>query len=97
MCRAVDFGIPSKTSEPDVLTEFELLLREAPCLRHVSQEAVVRSKCGLEAVAREFAASKPDTREFSLDREHRKLLRELRMVKRLVIHKNLSMGEPRSS
>ena len=83
----MDFGIPPKISEPDVLAEFELLLREASRLRPVSQEAAVRSKCELEAVAREFAASKPDMREFSLDREHRKVLRELRMDKRLVITK----------
>ena len=70
-----------------MLAEFELLLREASRLRPVSQEAVIRSKCELEAVAQEFAASKPDTREFSLDREHRKVLRELRMDKRLVITK----------
>ena len=87
LCRGVDFGIPPKISEPDVLAEFELLLREASRLRPVSQEAAVRSKCELEAVAREIAASKPDMREFSLDREHRKVLRELRMDKRLVITK----------
>ena len=54
-------------------------------VRHLAyvvwQEAVVRSKCELEAVAREFAASKPDTRQFSLDREQSKVLRELRMDK----------------
>ena len=97
LCRCVDFGFPPKISEPDVFAEFELLLRDASRLRPVSQEAVVRSKCEPEAVAREFAASKPDRREFSLDRQHRKVLRELRMDKRLVIIQNLTKGEPRSS
>ena len=64
LCRGVDFGILPKISEPDVLAEFELLERQVTQLTPVSKEAAERSRCELAAVAREFATTKLDPREF---------------------------------
>ena len=80
LCRGVDFGIP-KISEPDVLVEFELVELQVTQLIPVSMEAAERSRCELAAVAREFGTTKPDPREFSLRREHRKTLKELRKTR----------------
>ena len=50
-----------------------------------SKETVERSRCELAATAREFAATKPDVKEFSLEREHLKVLSELWTNRNLVI------------
>ena len=68
-----------------MLAEFELLERQVTQLTPVSKEAAERSRCELAAVAREFGTTKPDPREFSLRREHRKTLKELRKNQKLVI------------
>ena len=85
LCRGVDFGVPPVISEPEILAEFELLQRQACTFVPVSKEAAEKSRCELAAVARDFAMTKPDVRNFSLGREHRKTLRDLRMQKDLVI------------
>ena len=85
LCRGVNFGVPPKIAEPDVLAEFELLHRQAAEFVPVSKEAAERSRCELAALAREFASTKPDTRHFSLQREHRKTIVDLRKNQNLVI------------
>ena len=86
LCRGLDFGIPPpKSSEPEILAEFEILQRHATKLRPFSKETVERSRCELAATTREFAATKPDVKEFSLEREHLKVLSELRTHRNLVI------------
>ena len=86
LCRGVDFGIPpGKLSEPEILAEFEILERQVARLQPGSKELVERSRCDLAAVAREYATKKADTRDFSLTREHQKVLTELRMNDKLVI------------
>ena len=86
LCRGVDFGVlPRKRDEAEVLAEFELLQRQTATLEPVSKEAAERSRCELAALAREFAAMKPDARNFSLRREHRNALFELRNNQDLVI------------
>ena len=86
LCRGVDFGVPPrKTSDADILAEFELLHRQAAKLRPISKKAAERSRCELAATAREFASEKPDLKGFSLEREHLKALKELRMDHNLVI------------
>ena len=87
LCRGVDFGVPPKVVGPEVLTEFELLYRQATQFEPVSKDAAERSRCQLSAVAREFATTKPDTRSFSLRREHRKALADLRKNHNLVVTK----------
>ena len=79
LCRGVDFGIPPPNiSEPDILAEFEILQRQTAQLCPTSKEAAERSRCELAAAARESAGTKADTRDFSLQREHRKVLKDLR-------------------
>ena len=86
LCIGVDFGIPPrKSSEPEILAEFEILQRQATKFRPFSKEKVERSRCELAATARELAATKPDVKEFSLEREHLKVLSELRTNRNLVI------------
>ena len=86
LCRGVDFGIPPrKSSEPEILAEFEILQRQATKFRPFSKEKVERSRCELAATAREFAATKLDVKEFSLERQHLKVLSELRTNRNLVI------------
>ena len=83
----MDFGVlPSpRMSEPEVLAEFELLHREAARLRPCSKDLVERSRCELAAAAQEFVTAKGDVKEFSLEREHLKALRDLRMNHELII------------
>ena len=78
LCRGVDFGVPPRISEPEVLAEFELLRRQVNSFPPISLEAADRSRCEVAAVARQYATAKPDFRSFSLQREHRKVLKELR-------------------
>ena len=68
-----------------MLAEFELLHREAARLRPSSKDFVERSRCELAAAAQEFVAAKADVKEFSLEREHLKALRDLRMNHELII------------
>ena len=85
LCRGVDFGIVPRISEPNILAEFELLQRQASQFVPISKADAERSKYELAAVAQEFATTKPDDREFCLKREHRKVLKELRGNKELII------------
>ena len=85
LCRGVDFGVPPKIREPEILTEFELLQRQVTDFSAISKSAAARSKSELAAIAQEIAGTKPDLREFSLKREHRNVLKDLRMNKALVI------------
>ena len=87
LCRGVDFGVlPSpRMSEPEVLAEFELLHREAARLRPCSKDLVERSRCELAAAAQEVVTAKADVKEFSLEREHLKALKDLRMNRELII------------
>ena len=85
LCRGVDFGVPPRISEPEVLAEFELLRRQVNSFPPISLEAADRSRCEVAAVARRYATAKPDFRSFSLQREHRKVLKELRKDKSLII------------
>ena len=87
LCRGVDFGVPSRISEAEVLAEFELLQHQLSQFTPVSRAAADRSKCELAAVAREFAGVRPDLRKFSLTHEHRKVLKDLRSNKDLIITK----------
>ena len=82
------FGLHTRQENRTSLKMRQLVSRDLPtCSCTVESSDSGEHGYLFEAVAREFAASKPDTREFSLDREHRKVLRELRMDKRLVITK----------
>ena len=83
--RGVNFGIPPRIVEPPVLAEFELLQRQTTGFSCVSESAAERCRLELAATAREFASAKPDVRAFSLGREHRKVLKELRANSDLVI------------
>ena len=85
LCRGVDFGVPPRISEPEILAEFELLQNRLDQFCPISKSSADRSKCELASVAHGFAAVKPDTRNFSLKREHRKVLRDLRSNKDLVV------------
>ena len=81
----MDFGFPPRTSEPEILADFELLYRQATQLTPSNKDVLERTRNELAAIAREFAVTKPDTKDFSLTREHRKALFELRRNSDLVI------------
>ena len=85
LCRGVDLGVPGKISEPETLAEFELLQQQVSLFNPVSKEDAERSRCELAAVAQQFAAMKPDVRNFSLKCEHRKVMKDLCNDKNLVI------------
>ena len=82
--RGFQYSTPN-ISELDVFTDFKILQRQTAQLCPTSKEAAERSRCELAAAARGFAGTKPDTRDFSLQREHRKVLKDLRMNHDLVI------------
>ena len=54
-------------------------------LQPVTQSAAERSRGELAAIAHEYANTKPDVRSFSLKREHRNVLKDLRNDENLVI------------
>ena len=78
-------GFQRSPSEPEILTEFEMLQQQISQFKPVSKSAAEGSKSELAAVAREFASSKPEMKGFSLHREHRNVLRDLRANENLVI------------
>ena len=85
LCRGVDFGVPGKISEPETLAGFKLLQQQVSLLNPASKEYAERSRCELAAVAQQFATMKPDVQNFSLKRGHRKVMKDLRNDKNLVI------------
>ena len=85
LCRGVDFGVLPRISEAEVLAEYELLQRQASQFTPVNKASVERSRCELAAVALKFSQAKPNVKCFSLQREHRQVLKDLRRNKNLVI------------
>ena len=65
LCRGVDFSVPPRISEPEILTEFEMLQQQISQFKPVSKSAAEGSKSELAAVGREFASSKPEMKGFS--------------------------------
>ena len=88
----VDFGVPPKVIEPQVLAEFELLQRQTASFSPVSESAAERCRLELAATAREFSTTKPDLRAFSLRRGHLKVMRELRTNPDIVITRPDKVG-----
>ena len=81
----MDFGIPPKFNQTDILAEFELLQQQLTAVPAKSDVAAATCRASLAAEAFRFAQSPPDTRSFSLTREHIKLLKELRKNPEIVI------------
>ena len=51
LCRGVDFGVPPRINEPEILAEFELLQQRVIQFTPVSETAAGRSRFDLAAVA----------------------------------------------
>ena len=78
LCRGPHFGIPQRAKGEPILCEFELLHRQLLQFTPRSKNAETFCRSSLEKVAYEYANKDDDIRSFSLDREHMKILKELR-------------------
>ena len=85
LCRGPHFGIPQRTKSEEVLCEFEMFYRSLTHFEPASETTATQCRSSLEALAHDFASKAPDTKTFSLGREHLKALNELRKNKDLVI------------
>ena len=70
LCGGVDFGILPRFNRLDILAEFEFLQQQLSSIPAKSDESAVSCRASLAAEAYRFAESPPDTRSFSLTREH---------------------------
>ena len=85
LCRGMHFGVPRNVKSEEILCEFELFYCNLAEFVPHSKNAVAQCRSSLEALAYGYAEKRNGLKAFSLDREHMKVLRELRRNEDLVI------------
>ena len=90
LCGGMDFGIPLRFRKTDILAEFELLHQQLSSIPAKSDIAAGSCRALLAAEAFRFAQLPPDTRSFTLSREHMKVINELR---KNPVNRYLSTGQ----